>query len=454
MNSVFRFPYQNRDIVYIPYKQVLFLADRALWPKLQNNLSATPEAEDEIGLTPSDRDLLHRPSPFRASPGQKVAIQPEPVTGTVLLTGKCTCRCLYCYARGGETPVSMDMDMFRAIVDVLSANCVKHGVRILKLHFHGGGDISADWDLFRNAWDYLSYVATANGLKIFTSVGINGVLSEENATWIARNVDNSTVSIDGLKEVHDSQRPLAGGGGSFNHVERTLGVFDSFGHNYGLRMTITSQSVKQLPAFIEYACMQYGATKIKAEPMHPSGRGSSLQPPAQSDFILNYINAREIAIRYGRELIYSGADLRGLRYQFCAAAGKSYCFTPQGLISSCYEVFDLKDPLGDLFVFGEFDPERRKISVDMQKLEKLRQLTSENCAECMNCFARWNCGGDCPAKHTSRIPGGNRGDNYRCKINRAILYWQILEALDLQSDKAHFMEAMDTFDSMDEDVQR
>ena len=340
MNNIFRFPYRDQDILYIPYKQILFLADRSLWPKLQNTQDGSAETLEEIGLSLEDWNLLQQASPFRAATARKQGTRPEPVTATVLLTGKCSCRCLYCYARGGETPISMELEMFRSIVDTLAANCVKQGVKQLKLHFHGGGDISADWDLFRSAWDYLNHAATASGLSVFTSVGINGVLKEAQAAWIAKNISNSTVSIDGLKEVHDFQRPLAGGGSSHAYVERTLGIFDSLGHQYGLRMTVTSQSVGQLPAFIEHACQSYGAIKIKAEPMFPSGRGSALQPPDQDEFITSFIAAREIAARQGRELSYSGADLRRLSYQFCAAAGNSYCFTPQGLISSCYEVFD------------------------------------------------------------------------------------------------------------------
>lgn len=445
MNNLFRFPYRDRDIIYIPYKQILFLADKSLWPKLQNTQAGNAEAREEIGLSQVDWELLQRASPFRSVAARNPLTPPEPTTATVLLTGKCTCRCLYCYARGGENPVSMDLDLFRSIVDTLAANCVKHGVKQLKLHFHGGGDISADWDLFQSAWDYLNYTAAASGLRLFTSVGINGVLDEAQAAWIAQNISNSTVSIDGLKEVHDFQRPLAGGGSSHAYVERTLGIFDSLGHPYGLRMTITSQSVGQLPAFIEYACQNYGATKIKAEPMFPCGRGSALQPPDQEEFILSFIAARELAAGQGRELSYSGADLRRLSYQFCAAAGNSYCFTPQGLISSCYEVFDPGEPLGELFVFGSFDPVHRKITVDDGKLERLRQLTSENCTECADCFARWNCGGDCPAKRSQMAPGANQSNAYRCKINRALLYWQMLEALDLQDGREHFRDMMTSF---------
>ncbi|MDD4308835.1 MAG: SPASM domain-containing protein [Candidatus Cloacimonetes bacterium] len=445
MNNVFRFPYQDKDIVFIPFKQILLLADTSLWHRLNMALEGNLDPFEELGLTQKDMEYLKLSSPFTNKYNGIPQINTKPTSATVFLTGKCTCRCLYCYANGGDNPSVMDWDLYSTIVGILIANCLLTGTKHVKMHFHGGGDISADWKLFRKAYDYLYQEATNKGLKIFTSVGINGVLSEEQAVWIARNVNNTTFSLDGSQTVHDMQRPLANGKGSYVYAQRTLRIFDKLGYNYGLRMTVTDQSVDMLPGSIEDICSQYKVHKIMAEPMFPMGRTSVLTAPSQMKYISNFISAKEIAKKYNRQLTYSGANLSSLCHTFCGAAGNSYCFTQTGKITSCYEIIDETTPLGEMFVFGEVNIKGKKLVIDDDKIRYLANMNVTYYDDCEHCFCKWHCAGDCPAKRAHSFASTDSGLHYRCKINKALFFYQILEALDLHSNIDIFWETVKSF---------
>ena len=209
-----------------------------------------------------------------------------PSAVTLFLTSHCTLRCLYCYAEGGKNPREMPWDTVTGVIDALLRYAVEQSRRSVTVHFHGGGDVSACWLLFVRACDYLHARAKEQQLAVTTTAGLNGMLDDAQREWLMRNIDDATVSLDGLPEIQDRLRPRVDHGPSFPMVDATLRAFDAAGFQYGLRGTVTAGSVEQLPASVAFICERYQVKKIKMEPMHPRGRGAgeSVQPPAPNRF--------------------------------------------------------------------------------------------------------------------------------------------------------------------------
>lgn len=135
--------------------------------------------------------------------------------------------------------------------------------------------------------------------------------------------------------------------------------------------------------------------------MFPKGRGllnPNISPPLELDFVENFRKAREIAEKAGRKLIYSGARLNVVTNTFCQAAGKSCAITPEGWVTSCYEVLDNNDPLAKIFFYGYYDPVKRSFIIDEERRRNLFNLSVINKESCSKCFCKWHCAGDCPAK--------------------------------------------------------
>jgi uncharacterized protein len=339
-------------------------------------------------------------------------------------------RCIYCYADGGSSNKVMSWNTFKDIIDyIIQVNKEKSKPFSTNISFHGG-DITAVWPLFEKAVKYIETVFQKEELPFTVSTGINGVLSDSQMDFIIRHIIGPTVSLDGFSKIQDFNRPLVNGKASFQQVDKTLKYFDRNGYHYGIRSTITSKSVEKLPEIVDYFCTHYSAKKIMVEPMFPLGRGLKIQAPDPIDFVSNFRKAKKIANSYQRELTYSGARMNTTTTIFCKALEDSIVITPEGLISSCYEVIDNKSPLSGYFIHGYFDQVSKKLIFDKQKQARLHKIIDEEKQKCSNCFCKFHCAGDCPVKTISLKLSKNENNIDRCYINKELTKDQLLEVLD------------------------
>jgi uncharacterized protein len=348
---------------------------------------------------------------------------------SLFLTSACTLRCVYCYAHGGDAPRQMPFEMVKVVAQCIVTNARATGRRTVWVNFHGGGDIGAAWDLFCRSCEHIREETEKAGLNVRFALGTNGILDPKQREWVARHIQSATVSLDGPAHIQDAQLPTVFSGDSFRCVDETLRTFDQADMQYGIRCTVTGQSVSELQRIIEFMCQRYGARHIKAEPLWLSGRARSSghRPPQPEEFVAQFRRAREVANRYGRQLTYSGARLETVTDFFCKAAAGSCCITPEGYLTSCYEVVDRSNPLADTFIYGRLDLEAGAFVVDWHRLDRLRAMRFSHSAFCVDCFCKWHCAGECPVKRLSYDQTGARPDPDRCYVTREITKDQLVE---------------------------
>lgn len=432
-DNIFCVPHGGDYIVYLPLPGVIMLANSAFVNVLYRVLCGDRDAMVKMGvddsfvaqIQESERMAAHltRPRPLENF---------APTSVSLFLTNDCTLRCRYCYADGGMNKRHMPWEM----VDGILTSVVKNAVRLqrsrISVHFHGGGDVSAAWPLVVRTRERLHDLTTSHQIECTTSVGLNGILNSEQQRWVVDNIDSATVSVDGPPVIHDSQRPFPNGQSSFPAVHKTLKAFDAAHFPYAIRTTVTAEGVNRLSNIISFFCDTFEAKNIKCEPMYPRGRGlqPSLHAPDAELFVRQFRKARSIARKAGRVLTYSGARLDVLTNVFCQAAGDSCAVTPEGWVTSCYEVLDPGDPFAEVFFYGRFNPELQKFEIDEERRKRLSDLSVLNKPFCSRCFCRWHCAGDCPVKslHAERTPGNSVPD--RCYISRELTKDQLVEAVE------------------------
>ena len=258
----------------------------------------------------------------------------------------------------------------------------------------------------------------------------NGVLSPEKQQWIIQNFRGVNLSMDGLPDVQDAQRPSPSGKPSSEAVWQTIRAFDAANYPYGIRITITSASVERLPQSVAYLLECAHPKRIQVEPVYVLGRGRAngfaVDPLA---FVEAFREGKKLAAQSGVDYSYSAARMNLLTNRFCTSCGEGFSLTPQGLVSSCYEVPDPSFEYADQFIFGQFDETRARYTFDEEKLARLRTLTVEQIAWCRDCFCKWHCGGDCLYKSRFALVDGEFVGDPRCEITRALTLDQILEKI-------------------------
>lgn len=419
-NEIFVARHRGRFILHAPLLDLSCevnreLADAARRVALLGGRPRGLEAELER------HGLLNTPPP-----PPRIELDERPGELTLAVTSRCNLRCGYCYANGGDGRDSLPIEIARIALRETAANAAASGRPTLRLHLHGGGEPTIEWDLMLRVIEEAEDQALRQGLGLDLTAGLNGVMSARRAADAAAIFDRVTVSLDGGPEIHDRQRPRRNGRGSWRRVVETLTIFDRVGLRYGVRMTVTAGSVDALPDSIAVVCETCRATAIQVEPAVPLGRGAGADVVPARAFVRAFRRARRVAHEHGRELGTSGARFPLLTGVFCKAVTGALCVKPSGRIVACYEA---PDAAGD-FAVGAVSRHRNRMMLDHGRRRRLLRLAVDNRPRCRSCIARYHCAGDCPMKRS--LPGAAE----RCEANRLLTLDQIVERLDVHGEQA------------------
>jgi uncharacterized protein len=448
----FAIPYRgDTQLLYSPLKQILMLANSEMV-----DLVASLKDQTFAGVNGHNMDAVQLlldsgavNGPPDAPPSHKADDEWKPTEVTLFLTNACNLRCTYCYASGGEYKGSMDMQVALKAVEFVARNAHELGRTEFGISYHGGGEPTLAWDVLTASAERAKELGRAYGLKAHLGLATNGVFSASKVDWLARNMNGFSISFDGPAWVQDHYRPTVAGSGSAETVEATLRHLDSHGAKYGVRLTVTDESVDHLAEIVAYILKRYSPSTVHLEPLFTHGRARTkgLRAPHAKAFIENFREAQSIAESYGLDLYYSGARTEVTTATFCCVPAGSFNVTPEGQLTACFEVCHPDDALADQFFYGELDKASDTFTVLTKQLKALANHTVRERAECENCFCKWHCAGDCIAKNL--ISDQHARENLkaaRCIINQELTRDQLVRKLRESSRMMRQVEATGPLD--------
>jgi uncharacterized protein len=422
----FAIPYSGDTfILYSPLKEILMLANQDMVDLVARLRDGTFEGVngenmDAVQLL-IESGAVNGPPDY--PPKHKLTDEWQPTEVTLFLTNACNLRCTYCYASAGEYKGSMDLPTALKAVDLIVRNALERNESHIRVSYHGGGEPTLEWETLTKSAERAQALAKEHDLDLHLSIATNGVLPAWKVDWLARNMNDFSISFDGPAWVQDHYRPTVSGRGSAETVEATLRHLDSHGATYGVRLTVTEESVHHLAKIVAYILKRYSPSALHLEPLFSHGRARTrgLAAPHAPTFIENFRQAQKIAESYGLDLYYSGARTDVITDTFCGVPEGSFNVTPEGLLTSCFEVCHPEDKFAEEFFYGELDKKSDKFTVSMRQLKILAGHTVRERAECSNCFCKWHCAGDCIAKNMQSDE--HVGENLkaaRCIINQEL----------------------------------
>ncbi len=405
-------PFGEHVIVYRPLLRLAFLANEAMAGLARRGPGPARSAAEKQAIDFLEAIDFWAPDP-EPPPEWRPSGAHRPTSAVLLMTSACNLRCTYCYAAAGSTPpVAMPLDRALRVIDEVHANARAAGAPEFELSFHGGGEPTLHWPTLVAAVTH----ARARDLPCRISLASNGVWTEEQTRFLLREIDEMSISLDGLPAIHDSQRPRVGGGGSAAAVLRTIAALDEAGRAYGVRITVTPASWPRLTEGIQFLCAQTRCSIFQVEPTYTDRRGQYADPsPEQArSFADAFIAAHRAAAAAGRTLFYSGARPWVIASAFCSAPESSLVVTPEGDVVTCFETHDKRHPLLEKFAIGRAEADG--VEVDPSRIRDFAACQAERRATCTDCFCYWHCGGDC----ASRCMASPEPRRARCEANQAI----------------------------------
>lgn len=354
----------------------------------------------------------------------------------IFVTTKCNLRCAYCYARGGDSEKTISRDIWRPAMDHFFST-LSSGVgggrangRPVSLAIHGGGEATVEFATLKVIVADFCGRARAAGLQPAIGMATNGTYADSVHRWIIENNIRVNISLDGPRDIQNRLRPFRSGQPTYDVVVRNLQALVQAGRRASVRATVTNESLETMEETIELA-KQLGLATVHFEPVSLTGRciDTALARPDAEQFAEKFLKCFLLGLKDDIDVKYSGMRCLGRYHQtFCGACGQNFCLTPDGSVTTCYEVVHPTDPAASAFFIGKVDPLHGRVVLDQVRIEQLRLRVTENMEACKDCFLRYHCAGDCPVKS---FRYSNRDlyspDPYRCqiadRINKQLIVW-------------------------------
>ncbi|MGB9802323.1 MAG: radical SAM protein [Desulfofundulus sp.] len=338
----------------------------------------------------------------------------------LLVTGDCNLRCVYCYARGGESKRHMSWEVARQAVDYAAARSPS-----FKIQFSGGEPL-LNLPLVKEVAAYVR----SRRLSVKLQLQTNGTLV---TPAVARELKSLGValgvSLDGRPEVNDRLRPLAGGGGSTLAVIRGLQNLAAEGIKVGLTAVLTAESTAGLTQLVELAAYLGNVYGISLDLLRPLGRGREGCPaPPEPELLSEQVGA---AVRRAGEIARLGGPLirfreverlkfqlhrRITRRHYCyATTGQSMAVMPDGSVYPCASFCGLTE-----FYLGRITDSNFSLA-EALAATPLPGRTVEVMAGCRECRDRYLCGGGCPARAYAFTGRVDRACEEDCLLRKVYL---------------------------------
>jgi uncharacterized protein len=315
------------------------------------------------------------------------------------LTDACPLQCVYCYVRGPRQRPSdqgktrwMNPDTVRRAVEAIFRSATIYGFSEVKLKY-AGGDPSLNFTAMLAAQKHAEQLASASGLALDAVLMSSGFfLNDHQIDILQEHGVHVSISLDGIGEIHDNQRPLVNGRGSFQHVSRTIEKLITRGITPHISITISGRNIDALSATLSYVLDHDLPFTLNFYREHDASANMDSLQASEEKMIAGLQSAfAVIEARLPRyQLLSSIADRIDLRvpHAYTCGVGRNYLvIDPLGNISKCQMAMDM--PIAHI---STKDP----LSVIKTDRRGVQNPSVDEKEGCKDCTWRYYCAGGCP----------------------------------------------------------
>jgi uncharacterized protein len=335
------------------------------------------------------------------------------LTAWLHVTNSCNLRCPYCYVH--KSAQGMDESVGRASIEAVLKSATAHGFSAVKLKY-AGGEASLNHRLVISLHSYARELASIYGLELQATLLSNGVrLPSELVQFCMQEGIRIMISLDGIGDRHDVQRPFANGRPSFHLVEQTIFQLIDQGHAPHLSITMTSRNSGGLADVVRFALQRdltFSLNLFRDNDCAASFPDLRYEEQAMTKDLLSAFDVIEEFIPRWSVLgsILDRGQLLQPRQRSCGVGQDYVVIDERGQVAKCH--MEIERTLGDVFAD---DPLQ---IVQDDKATVLNLIVDEK-EGCRDCTWRYWCSGGCSVA-TFRATGRFDIKSPNCSIYKTI----------------------------------
>ncbi len=353
---------------------------------------------------------------------------PETLEAWIHVTNACNLDCPYCYVR--KSSARMSVETGERTIESIFHTATKHGFKNVKLKY-AGGEATLHFALVKRLHNLAQQLADTHGIGLREVVLSNGVrIKEDDAIWLKQHDVKLMVSLDGIGEVHDQQRPFLGGQGSFRFVEKTIDevllpneIFPD------ITITITALNAWHIAEVVEWCLKRELPVSLNFFRENLLTKNRQELELEEKSIIEGMLAAYDVFKRYLPERPFLNGLLDRVQTEphahTCGVNFSYLVFTHEGHLTQCQMHLD------DHF---EIPAEQRDLLPIMQQ-GPIQNVDVEEKEGCKTCEFRYRCSGGCPLE-TFRATGRWDVKSPHCYIYKT-LYPEALKLEGLRLLKVH-----------------
>jgi uncharacterized protein len=277
---------------------------------------------------------------------------------------------------------------YKAIETIFSA-AVSHGFSRVKIKY-AGGEPTIRFSVIKELHNLATTYSNNTGIIVDGIILTNGTLLSTKMIQEIKSLNlKLMLSIDGLDEVHDRQRPFVSGLGSFRLVKEKLALLQEQELTPFVTITLTKANLEGLPNLTRWLLAYRTPFTFNFE------RHASYSTPKfldDDDLIGALFSAFDVIEKQiPQEKLLAGlvdrANLESAHAATCGVGNNYVVINHRGEISKCQ--MHVHQSLGNI---EEHDP----IQVIRTDQRDIINLSVSQKVECQNCTWRFWCTGGCP----------------------------------------------------------
>jgi uncharacterized protein len=320
-----------------------------------------------------------------------------------------------------------------AAIDAAFRSAITNGFNQVKLKYAGGEPL-LQYPLILELHSYAAKIADAQGFALKEVVLSNGTLLTARIVQALKELGiHLMISLDGFGDYHNSQRPYAGGRGSFDDVAEAVEIAVANGLIPTISVTVSSRTAKGLPevmAWILERDLPFSLNFYRENELSISQEDMRLDEQKIISGMLAAFKIIEDNLPRRPFLggIIDRSDLSTAHTHTCGVGQNYLVFNQNGQVAKCQ--MHIRKPVTNMYAS---DP----LALIRSDQLGIQNLSVDEKGGCKTCDWRYWCAGGCPLA-THRATGRYDVKSPNCNIYKALfpeaLRLEGLRLLEYQDD--------------------